>query len=79
MKGTQFEHYVADPRKGSMRNYGIAVDITIIDGNGKKLDMGFTPFKKSTLQIYWQILKKKIGGNLSEKQRENRNLLICNA
>ena len=29
MKGTKFEIYVANPKKGSMHNYGIAVDITI--------------------------------------------------
>lgn len=32
MKGTRFEKYVANPQKGSMHNYGIAVDITIVDG-----------------------------------------------
>jgi D-alanyl-D-alanine dipeptidase len=31
MKGTKFEKYVANPKKGSMHNYGIAVDITIVD------------------------------------------------
>jgi len=36
-------HYVADPRKGSMHNRGVAVDVTIVDQNGKELDMG-TPF-----------------------------------
>jgi D-alanyl-D-alanine dipeptidase len=32
--------YVADPRKGSMHNRGAAVDLTVIDKNGKELDMG---------------------------------------
>jgi D-alanyl-D-alanine dipeptidase len=31
MKGTRFEKHVANPNKGSMRNYGIAVDVTIVD------------------------------------------------
>jgi len=35
--------YVADPKKGSMHNRGVAVDLTIVDQNGKELDMG-TPF-----------------------------------
>jgi D-alanyl-D-alanine dipeptidase len=35
------ERYVADPKKGSGHNRGIAVDLTIIDLNtGKELDMG---------------------------------------
>lgn len=32
--------YVADPRKGSMHNRGAAVDITLVDAEGKELDMG---------------------------------------
>jgi D-alanyl-D-alanine dipeptidase len=35
--------YVADPAKGSIHNRGGAVDITLVDTNGKALDMG-TPF-----------------------------------
>lgn len=35
--------YVADPSKGSIHNRGGAVDITLVDVNGKELDMG-TPF-----------------------------------
>lgn len=32
--------YVADPRKGSMHNRGVAVDVTIVDQKGNELDMG---------------------------------------
>ena len=32
--------YVADPRKGSMHNRGMAVDLTIVDADGNELDMG---------------------------------------
>lgn len=32
--------YVADPSKGSIHNRGGAVDITLVDANGKVLDMG---------------------------------------
>ena len=32
--------YVADPSKGSIHNRGGAVDITLVDFNGKELDMG---------------------------------------
>jgi len=34
--------YVADPSKGSIHNRGGAVDITLVDFNGKELDMGTT-------------------------------------
>ena len=32
--------YVANPSKGSIHNRGGAVDITLVDSNGKELDMG---------------------------------------
>ncbi len=32
--------YVTNPAKGSMHNRGAAVDLTIVDANGKELDMG---------------------------------------
>ncbi|MCG9792455.1 M15 family metallopeptidase [Flavobacterium algicola] len=32
--------YVANPAKGSIHNRGGAVDLTIVDANGKELDMG---------------------------------------
>ena len=75
MKGTRFERFVANPSKGSMHNYGIAVDITIVDGNGKELDMGISPFKRSTTRIYWDYLLKKLGNEPSAKQLSNRKLL----
>ena len=74
MKGTKFEKFVANPKNGSMHNYGIAVDVTIVDGNDKEIDMGFTPFYKSNLSIYWGYAKLKIF-DLSEAQKQNRKLL----
>ena len=74
MKGTRFEKFVADPQKGSMHNYGIAVDVTIVDGDGKEIDMGFTPFYKSDLSIYWGYAKLKLF-DLDATQKENRALL----
>jgi D-alanyl-D-alanine dipeptidase len=75
MKGTKFEKYVANPNKGSMHNFGVAVDITIVDENGEELDMGFSPFRKSTFEIYWQFVKMKLGFDLNDKQIGNRKLL----
>lgn len=75
MKGTPFERYVANPENGSMHNLGIAVDITIVDETGEKLDMGFTPFFKSDIQLYWQFVTMKMGSNLTRQQKTNRKLL----
>jgi D-alanyl-D-alanine dipeptidase len=75
MKGTKFERYVAHPAKGSMHNYGIAIDLTIVNGEGEELDMGISPFRRSTARIYWDYAIKKLGKKLSNKQRNNRELL----
>lgn len=74
MKGTKFAKFVANPQKGSMHNYGIAVDVTIVDDNGKEIDMGFTPFYKSNLSIYWGYAKLKVF-KLTQTQKQNRELL----
>ncbi len=46
--------YVADPRKGSMHNRGMAVDLTIVDSLGNELDMGtdFDFFGKEAYHNY---------------------------
>ena len=37
---TERTQYVADPEKGSIHNYGAAVDLTLAHENGSPLDMG---------------------------------------
>lgn len=37
---TPDKRYVGNPRKGSMHNRGCAVDLTLVDAQGKELDMG---------------------------------------
>ena len=75
MKGTVFEKYVANPKKGSMHNYGIAVDITIVDANGNMLDMGPTPFYKKHIQIYWEYAKKKLGKKILRITKKMNQIL----
>jgi zinc D-Ala-D-Ala dipeptidase len=63
------ERYVADPRKGSGHNRGIAVDLTIIElGSGKELDMG-TGFDNFTDTAHHDFQ------NLSAEVLDNRRLL----
>ena len=38
--GTNAQHYFADPARGSIHSYGMAVDVTLIDRAGLELDMG---------------------------------------
>ena len=40
VEGTDLEAYVADASRGGRHNYGVAVDLTIADGEGQPLDMG---------------------------------------
>ena len=60
--------YVADPAKGSRHNRGAAVDVTLVDENGRELEMptGYDDFTESAHRDY-------AGG--SEKSRKNRELL----
>jgi D-alanyl-D-alanine dipeptidase len=60
--------YVADPSKGSIHNRGGAVDITLVDSNGKELDMG-TSFDFFGVEAGHNYL------NLSPEILANRQLL----
>ena len=60
--------YVADPAKGSIHNRGGAVDITLVDADGKELDMGtsFDFFGPEASHYF---------NNLSDEVKQNRALL----
>lgn len=38
--GTPLEQYLADPVRGSIHSFGMAVDVTLVDPTGAELDMG---------------------------------------
>ena len=40
LQGTDLRMYLADPAVGSIHSYGMAVDITLLDGRGIEVDMG---------------------------------------
>ena len=67
--------YVADPKIGSNHNFGCAIDLTVVDGNGKPLDMGtkFDFFGPLAYPRSEQEMLKK--GKLTARQIENRQLL----
>lgn len=72
---TERTQYVADPEKGSIHNYGAAVDLTLAHENGSPLDMGtnydyfgelaFPALEDSLLSI----------GVLTKAQIQNRKIL----
>lgn len=75
VKGTPLEGYVANPIRGSIHNYGAAVDLTVVDSRGIPLDMG-TPFDffgdLAQPRHEGFFLRK---GKLSRTQLDNRLLL----
>lgn len=75
LSGSPMQRYVADPEWGSIHNYGFAVDITISDMEGKRLDMG-TPidhFGELAEPRHEEKFLKE--GRLTEEQVSNRRLL----
>ncbi|MFN8344899.1 MAG: M15 family metallopeptidase [Spirosomataceae bacterium] len=69
------EDFVADPAKGSIHNFGCAVDLTIADERGKALDMGtiFDFFGQEAEPRREAAMLKT--GKLTPQQVENRKLL----
>ena len=62
--------FLADPRRGSPHSRGVAVDLTLIDGDGRELEMGtrfdaFTP-----LSHHGSTAVKASGRVLSARRRQ---------
>jgi zinc D-Ala-D-Ala dipeptidase len=76
VSNTAMQPYVANPRSGSMHNYGAAVDVTLYDVEKQEpLDMGtpidhFGPLAQPLLEA--EFLRQ---GKLTKEQVENRRLL----
>lgn len=75
VQGTPYAAYVANPSKTGLHNYGMAVDLTICDLNGKELDMG-TPFDFFGAAAGINREEELIAqGKLTKEQVNNRKLL----
>jgi zinc D-Ala-D-Ala dipeptidase len=75
VKGTPQQPYVADPRSGSIHNYGFAIDLSLEDESGRELDMGtafddFTPLSQPNHER--EYLE---AGKLTKDQIEHRFIL----
>jgi D-alanyl-D-alanine dipeptidase len=76
VKGTNHARYVAPPdAKGSMHNYGCAVDLSVVDDKGSPLDMGtpFDFFGEAAHSTHEAELVK--AGKLTQRQWDNRLIL----
>jgi D-alanyl-D-alanine dipeptidase len=75
VKDTPQRVYVADPARGSIHSFGMAVDLTVEDEAGRELDMG-TGFDDFTeLAQPRHEVAMRAAGRLSEAQLANRLLL----
>lgn len=76
VKGTPKNIYVSNPNKGGgMHNYGMAVDVTIVDEKGNRLPMG-TPFDHFGLEAHITNEEDLVQqGLISFEEKQNRRLL----
>lgn len=76
VKGTPQQNYVSNPaRGGGLHNYGLAVDVSIIDEKGDSIDMGtkvdaLTPLSHTDREE--ELVRQ---GKISREAMENRRLL----
>jgi D-alanyl-D-alanine dipeptidase len=75
LAGTELQSYLADPARGSIHSFGMALDITLLDEHGHEVDMG-TGFddlsERSHPELEHLLL---LQGALSQAQVDNRQLL----
>ena len=76
VRGTRYIYYVANPSNLNGRhNYGMAVDVTIVDGEGQPLQMG-TPFDFFGEEAHTDKEETLVkSGKITEEDYHNRRLL----
>jgi len=75
VRGTPQQPYVADPRTGSLHNYGFAIDVSLEDERGRECDMGTRFDDFSVLAQPLHERQNLEAGKLTNEQVENRLLL----
>jgi D-alanyl-D-alanine dipeptidase len=75
LEGTDLRQYVADPARGSIHSFGMAVDATLLAPDGRELDMG-TGFDEMVELSHPKLEAKHLAtGELTPVQHGNRELL----
>jgi zinc D-Ala-D-Ala dipeptidase len=75
LEGTGLQMYLANPERGSIHSYGMALDITILDESGRELDMG-TGFDDLTELSHPRLEPQFLAaGKLTAQHIANRQLL----
>ena len=75
LQGTDLLGYLANPVRGSIHSFGMAIDITLVNSHGRELDMG-TPFDDLSERSHPALEDVMLArGELSKLQIDNRQLL----
>ncbi|HMN67260.1 MAG TPA: M15 family metallopeptidase [Bdellovibrionales bacterium] len=75
VEGTEGEKYIARPEPGSLHNFGFAVDLSVLDSQGREIDMGagfddFRPIAQPQLEARFLA-----SGELNARHIANRDIL----
>jgi D-alanyl-D-alanine dipeptidase len=75
LQGTELLGYIAEPSRGSIHSFGMALDITIVGPDGQELDMGtgFDDLSERSHPALELVLLEK--GEITQEQVEHRRLL----
>ncbi len=75
LEGTDLRNYLASPDRGSIHSFGMAVDVTLIDAEGRELDMG-TAFDDLTERSHPALEAEHLQrGELTPEQIDSRQIL----
>ena len=75
LAGTDLRMYLANPERGSIHSFGMALDVTLLDEQGAELDMG-TGFDDMTALSHPALEARFLAsGELTAAQAANRRLL----
>lgn len=74
--GTEMEHYFANPARGSIHSFGMAVDVTLLDPQGREADMGSGFDEMSTASHPALHAELLAGGRLTPEQVAERDWLL---
>lgn len=75
VKGTPMQMYFAPPERGSIHSFGMALDVTLCDAQGRELDLG-TPFDDTTERSHPALEHvQRAAGLLAEAAWAERRLL----
>lgn len=75
LDGTDLRQYIADPARGSIHSFGMALDATLLDAQGRELDMGSGFDEMAELSHPRLEAEHLANGALTPEQHRNRELL----